>query len=427
MTALRISMNNYEFIQLMEEKKEELKKDAEKLKEREIVNKILLEIKKFKEKKSNFIYIYYGLRGIGKTTSLMQAISKENGMYVDGTSLSYYNLDLVKIAKEYSELTKQKILYLDEITEIKNWGKALKILHDIYKIKIIATGSSAIKIAATRKEIIRRSIFEEIPPLTFREYLKIKHNKSIKKIKPGILLSKPSDFYIKAKAELLQTGNLANEFREYLKKGFPLNWELNNIEKTAEYTIDKIIADDFPEITGFNIETTSTSKKIINSLAIANPGETSLEKLSKIGECSKTTIAQIINTFAISSLLLPLMSNKKSTAKIRKEAKYLFSSPAIRYGLTKKMTGEANIGAMREDSFVNSAIYSGISINYITSRKKAPDYEIFLGNKKQKIEIGGQSKTREQISKGIILIDGENLDYKNNVAKAPLYLAALTL
>jgi len=422
-------MNEYEFVKFMEEKKEELIEEKMRFQKREIVGKILDEAANFKSRKSDSMFIFYGLRGIGKTTSLLQALGEIKGMYVDGDALSYHNLDLLNVIDEYKSYNQSRILLIDELASIKKWGKALKIIHDMYGMKIIATGSSAIKIDAEKKEIIRRARFFELSPLSFKEYLKMKHSISLQaepKEIEDVLFSNPSDGYVKAKEILLRIKNddINRHFREYLMDGFPLCFEMK-IEEAAEYILDKIIADDFPLVAGFNLEISEKAKKIASAIALSKPGATSLSTFSEIAECSKTTASNILSAFEASSLIIPVMANKTGASKLRKEVKELFSSPALRYGLKKKMGGDSDFGGIREDFFVSSLYYGGIQVEYIPESKKSPDYAIIKNGKMQTVEIGGKGKGAEQVKKGIVFGEGKEIDFANNVLYLPLFFAGL--
>ncbi|MFA5382829.1 MAG: AAA family ATPase [Candidatus Micrarchaeia archaeon] len=409
-------MDEFEFINIMEKKKKEHADFVKDLKKRDV----FYDIKKHITQKN--LFIFYGLRGIGKSTTLYQILNNSEAMFIDGTTLNYYKLGLVEVINEYIKHNKSNILLIDEITELKDWSKALKVLYDNYNLSIIATGSSAIGISIKNKEIIRRAIIKEIPPLTFREYLRLKYDKNFNISTKEIFLSEPKDGYIKAQTIFLKFPDLSKEFNEYLKFGFPLSFE-RPIEYTSETILSKIIVDDFPGISGFNIEVSNIAKGIVNILALSSPDVISLSTFSNSLDCSKTTVSNILNAFVLSSLLIPILSDKQSSVKIRKEPKYLFSSPAIRYGLALKLVEKPDIGLLREDFFVSSFKYTDFKIEYLSGLKKHPDYLIKYKEKRIMVEIGGPSKTTKQLKKGILLIDNYKIDYKDEILILPLYFA----
>ncbi len=409
-------MDVFEFIRFMEEKKEERKEDAKKYKQRDIVERL-------KNEKGELAFIYYGLRGIGKSVSLNQAMAERDGMFIDGSSLSYYKLDIVKVVKDYIKHTNLRTLYIDELTDISEWDKKLKIIYDNFKLKIIATGSSAIKIRLKGSAMARRAVFYELPPLTFREYLRIKKGIHVNESAIDIFSSMPKDAYTKAKDYLLRLRSLSYEFREYLTHGFPLAFGMN-VRDVAYSLLSQIVTFDFPYIGGFNIDAGEKARKIVETIALSPPEKISLQRFAEIAGTSRTTVLNILNALETSSFLISVLPYPPSSASLRKERKFLFSSPLLRHSLTLNLYLRENIGGLREDAVVSSFYYKKIPLFY-NHGKKQPDYKIRAGNAFLDLEIGGPSKTKSQIRKGFLLKEGEEISIEGNVVTLPLYLACL--
>jgi len=426
-------MNEYDFYIRTEQRKKEIIDNLEEYKERDLVKDIYEEIELFRNNHNKRIFLFYGLRGIGKSTALYQFMKKEkNVMFIDGFDIDYNNMDLVKVVDEYKKNTNFDILVIDELNEIKDWGSALKIIHDLYNIKIITTGSSAIKISKDIDVIVRRTIIKKVKPLTFAEFLRLNYsiNIDIKKEIKELLFLQAKDIYIKSKeinSRVLNTDpKILMHFREYIKFGFPLAIDkTNKIEDVSENIVYKIIIDDFKEISGFNIESVDKAKKIIKYLASIKPGSISYNKISSFVKTSVTSVSNILNAFFVSGLLIDIFPNKGTG--LRKEPKIIFSSSAIRYGLMKTVLAETNVdvGFLREDVFVSTLLYNDITINYLKSEKKAPDYEIVYTNLKNTVEVGGPSKTTSQLEKGILVLEDDKIDIKGEVVTIPLYLISL--
>ncbi len=425
-------MNEYEFYLRCEERKKDIISELEDLKERYIVADILEEINLFKQNKNKRIFLFYGLRGIGKSTALYQVIKKNKDiMFIDGFDIDYNNIDLVKVVDEYKKNTNSNILIIDELNEIKNWGNTLKIIHDLYNIKIITTGSSAIKISKDISVIVRRSITKKINPLSFSEFLKLKYDINIDVTKDvlDLLFSNPKDVYIKSKeinSRVLKIdSDVLMHSKEYIKYGYPLALnKTNKIEDISENIIYKIIVDDFKEVSGFSVDTIEKAKKIIKYLASIKAGYVSYDKICSFAKLSMNPVSSILNAFFISDLLISVLVNKQVTS-LRKEPKILFTSSAIRYGLMKRLTNNPDVGFLREDVFVSSLIYKDINVNYLKSKKKVPDYQISYKNKINFVEVGGPGKARAQLEKGILVLDDNKIDIKGDVVTIPLYLVCL--
>ncbi len=426
-------MDLYEFITKSETTKLKVIEEVKNLKERDIVKDIYTEIDLFKTKKNKRVFLFYGLRGIGKSTALQHYILKNKDvMYLDGSEIAYYNLDLLEIIDEYKKINNSNILIIDELNEIKDWGQALKIIHDRENLKVIATGSSAIKISKELDKIARRSIIKKLQALSFKEFLRLKYsiNTNFEKDIKEILFSKTKDAYTKVKninIEILKKDpNIEKHFREYLFYGFPLAINTDNkITNISKNIIYKIIVDDFKNISGFNLDSIDKAKKIIRSLAESIPGFTSLDKLSNNFKVSVTTVSNIIKAFSISELIIETFVNKKAISKYRKEPKILFSSSAIRYGLVENNFNNTYLGNIREDAFVAHMIYKDFEVNYIEENKKSADYLITNGDKSVIVEIGGKNKKTKQLDKSFIITESNKIDIIDNIVYLPLYLICL--
>lgn len=101
------------------------------------------------------IYTLRGSRQVGKTTTLkllikrlLPNISKENIFYFTCNNIDTYQ-DLIEILRMYfdwQENKQRKFVFVDEITFVKNWTRAIKHLADLGKLRnctMILTGSNA--------------------------------------------------------------------------------------------------------------------------------------------------------------------------------------------------------------------------------------------------------------------------------------------
>ena len=152
------------------------------------------------------IIILPGIRGVGKTTLLMQLLRIEKFLrisdknllgnlphleerfYLDVSKLKLVGISLNDFFNFYEKikgfnfenLSKKYLILLDEIHYDDNWGLFLKNLFDRTKshknVLLIVTGSSAINLRMN-PDLSRRVTVEEIYPMKFSEYLILKHNK----------------------------------------------------------------------------------------------------------------------------------------------------------------------------------------------------------------------------------------------------------
>ena len=131
--------------------------------------------------------ILYGLRRVGKTTTMFQLIDgllerKEADPYhVLYFSFDEERTDIREILAAYErEIIKEDLprdrktyLFLDEVQKLDNWPDKVKVVYDMYpSVKLCLSGSAAIDISKGVKESLAGRFFEtRIEPLDFDEFL----------------------------------------------------------------------------------------------------------------------------------------------------------------------------------------------------------------------------------------------------------------
>ncbi|MBU1671144.1 MAG: ATP-binding protein [Actinobacteria bacterium] len=131
--------------------------------------------------------ILYGLRRVGKTTTMFQLIDGllergEAGPYdVIYFSFDEERGDIREILSAYEReiigedlpRDRRTYLFLDEVQKLDNWPDRVKVVYDMYpNVKLCLSGSAAIAISKGVKESLSGRFFEtRIEPLDFDEYL----------------------------------------------------------------------------------------------------------------------------------------------------------------------------------------------------------------------------------------------------------------
>ena len=131
--------------------------------------------------------ILYGLRRVGKTTTMFQLIDgllerKEADPYhILYFSFDEERADIKEILAAYErEIIKEDLprdrktyLFLDEVQKLEDWPDKVKVIYDMYpSVKLCLSGSAAIAITKGVKESLAGRFFEtRVEPLNFDEYL----------------------------------------------------------------------------------------------------------------------------------------------------------------------------------------------------------------------------------------------------------------
>lgn len=167
-----------------------------------------------------------GLRRVGKTTIIKQAINQllsnkikpEDILFLSLDSFNFMNYSIHQLVETYRKIYKKSVtdfiyLFLDEVTAKDNFEQELKSFYDSENIKIICSSSIATLMRDKKAYLTGRTRTIEIMPLNFQEFLMFK-KVEIKKSDPAILESYFRDY--------LEIGGIPyyvlTEDREYLNE-----------------------------------------------------------------------------------------------------------------------------------------------------------------------------------------------------------------
>ncbi len=164
--------------------------------------------------KKDAIYTLRGSRQIGKTTLLKLLIAqllkdnnKENICYFTCNAIDSFKelIEILQIYFNWTNNNNRKFIFIDEVTFVKGWTKAIKHLADLGRLRgcfIILTGSNShdLKYEVERMPG-RRGEDPELDkilfPLSFREYVNLTAPDIIAKTRGIKLLKKNYSFYKK--------------------------------------------------------------------------------------------------------------------------------------------------------------------------------------------------------------------------------------
>ena len=357
----------------------------------------------------------YGSRGVGKTTLLLQIA---NALELESDEILYISCDhpllagvsLFELAQEYSKYGGKCIL-IDEVHEAINFEQELKSIYDFLDIKILFSGSSAIKL--TNPSFTRRYSMYHLPILSFKEYLELSLN--INKPFQSYSFEELTKNHINiANTILKQLGNekILKHFEQYLKIGaYPFYFEnKQNYTQMVLDTINTILYADLGSIYNISGEKITVLRKLLTSICVSNPLELSIEALSQKIGTSKVTLYKYIELLHKAELLRHIVYEGKRFKSLQKPDKLYLANTT----LFSSLCMEPKIGTIRE-SFFASQVSVNSSIYYV-------DKGDFLVNEKYTIEIGGKNKDFSQI-KGIensfVLADDIEIGFGN---KIPLWL-----
>lgn len=377
------------------------------IKSRDFININNLEYKRYFIKTKNLehrLSIIIGSRGIGKSTTVAQYIIQN---YKDSEAL-YVNLDDIQISSKYTmtQIAEEfvinggKLLCFDEIHKYGNWSAELKNIYDRFdKLKIIATGSSALQINKGSHDLSRRAIVYNMVGMSFREFLELHHNYRFDSISLEDLLLNHVEISTIIKNEIEKKDQkIIPLFKDYLKHGYyPYYLSMPNevlffhtLQQNINVSIEGDLLNIYPKLNGNSIK---KIKMLLSVIIKSVPFEPKISDLKKAADIKDDrTLKDYLAKLDDAGLIKLLMQNSLSMKAFDKPEKIFLANPNLMY------TKEPNIGNLRETFFVNQLD------NYYKNKQSLNDDGIFASKngdfyceEKYTFEVGGKNKGFEQI------------------------------
>lgn len=289
-----------------------------------------------------------GPRRIGKTTLLKllikkilleKKINKENVFFYPCDTISNFK-ELEEVLVSYLNYIRPKndyrlFIFLDEISFVREWQRAIKLLADTGKLKntlVLITGSNILdlKFSSERLPGRRGKVFPwdiNFLPLTFNEFINLVNPKLLEAQLFASLSLLPQ--FQKLFADYLLCGGFPATINEYFAKGYIadqtyeifLNWIEGDLHRVGKSEI--------------------SSYQIITRLFSHLTSQTSFYKLSReAGIASHTTVEEYLEILEKMYILfrLPYFSLPQKQVFIRKNSKLYFSDPFIFNALKAKVS-----------------------------------------------------------------------------------------
>ncbi|OGN00873.1 MAG: hypothetical protein A3I26_00870 [Candidatus Yanofskybacteria bacterium RIFCSPLOWO2_02_FULL_43_10] len=377
-----------------------------------------------------------GLSGTGKTTILAQIfmtfrnrLKDRHILYISLEQAATAGASLQDVFDAYEhilgisfeKLEDPILLLIDEVHQDKDWTRTIKSLYDrTTKIFVVFSGSSAVSIQIEKYDLARRTFFEKLYPLSFCEFLMLKNNhfpdKKLKEELKEALYFSPSAKEAYEKLNRLSERVNAqwkvidrNDVSLYLDTGtlpYTLKSKLADqvkILETVSQMMDKIINTDIQQIGRFDVNTLSKIKPLLFVLADTNT--MSVNRCSEALGITNVTLNLILDTLTQAELIIRVPALGLAGKIARKEAKYLFMTPAIRVALSV-ITGSDGTTMMRrgyqlEDivglHFYREFVAPGFGLLAYDRTQGGADFILSIrGNGKIAFEVGLGHKSGKQ-------------------------------
>lgn len=331
-----------------------------------------------------------GIRGVGKTTLLLQYLKTQNknqSLYVTADHPWFYNHTLLDTADEWYKMG-GRLLIIDEVHKYKNWSNELKNIYDGYTdLRIIFTASSALDIYRGEADLSRRVLTFQLHGLSFREYLKINKIADFEAFSYQDILKNHREISL----EIINTVvNPLLYFKAYLVKGYlPFGATQTNIQDYLTRVfqiIDASLIYDLAFINDYSADHQSKIKKLLGIFSETVPYIPNIQELAGNLQIGRNTLMTLLKHLEQASLINLVNKTGKGTAILQKPDKILLENSNFCHAISNN----PNNGSIREIFFVNQLK----NVDQLVQVSEVADYLI---NEADTFEIGGKNKTKKQI------------------------------
>lgn len=398
----------------------------------------------------NNIFSLRGPRQVGKTT-LVKLLIKDLLKRVDEKAIFFWNCDeiidfreLSSTLRDYLEFSKinqikEKYIFLDEISKVKNWQRTVKSLEDSGELNnccIFLTGSHVLDIKYGMEKLPGRTGKKGqdylLLPMTFREFITL--------LKPSIAekLEKIKNISIKEINNKIKNAKIFDSelevlFKQYLiTGGFPL--------VINEFFTSKAIPDYVYElyskwVTGDIVKWGKQEKiliQLLRSVITKQSSAISWDSLAKDSEIkSHKTVSSYIEVLENMFVLLTLyfFDLNKKMPNFGKNKKIYFSDPFIYHVFNKRIYFKEN---EISPELIEATVISNLSrlsyeklppSIYYWKNKKEVDAVLKIKNEIFPFEIKYQAKISKQDYRGLYYFNKGILVTKNFLNKGEKYSA----
>ena len=331
-----------------------------------------------------------GLRGVGKTTMLLQYLAydwkdMETGMYVSADHPYFYTNTLFDFAQSWYA-NGGKLLLIDEVHKYPNWSRELKLIYDGHpNMQVYFTSSSALDLYRGESDLSRRLISRELHGMSFREFLELRHGLKTDPVELNKLLDKRPDL------QSFFTGDQKplRLFKQYLREGyFPFATDdmANTVSERIYQVVNTVLESDLVTIMSFNAANVSSLKKLLGVIAQSAPFQPNISQIASKLQLGRSTLVQYLKNLHDARLLNLVVRHGKGSSLLQKPDKVYFENNSFSYAYQ----ADPNIGTIRETFFLNQLRNAGHDVNLAS-------HGDFLVDDRWTFEIGGKSKGSAQV------------------------------
>ena len=334
-----------------------------------------------------------GQKGVGKTTLMTQRIMQEFGptntsdvLYVSLDNIYFSTHHLLDFIEQF-HAQGGRWLFLDEVHKYKGWSVEIKNAYDEFEdMHFILSGSSLVNLNEGEADLSRRCITYTMQGLSFREYLRMFHQKEFRKMSLQEILAEGNSLCAEVNAQLRPLPL----FSEYLRYGYYpfLKEGQSNYYIRIENIVNAIIEEELPQLRKLDVGNIRKVKALLGILSSGVPYTVDTTKLSSMAEISRNTLLQYLQNLSEAHLIQLLYSDVTNVKRLQKPDKIYIENTNMLHALANTQVNE---GTEREVFFINQLS----ACHVVEYSKTSVDFTI---DHQYTIEVGGRSKDGKQIA-----------------------------
>ncbi len=359
-----------------------------------------------------------GPKGCGKSTLLLQHIKEafkgkdiEKALYVSLDNLWFSTHDVIEVV-DYHYTHGGTHIFIDEIHYYKHWQTLLKNISDDYPgLHVAYTGSSMLQMESSEGDLSRRLAMYEMRGLSFREFLEYEGILQL----PTFTLEQLLAEHVSIAMDICDKTKILEHFKKYLEVGYyPFYKSVHHgYYQRLQSVANQVIEVDYPIVDDITMSTIRKTKKLLMLLAERAPQLPKMNELYKELETDRNQGLKMLYALQRGGLLLLLSDNAKSPDNLSRPDKIYINNSTMMYALSPRV----DTGTLRETFFMNQ-----LSQRHEVRYPKAGD---FLVDRKYLFEVGGKSKTFDQIKDipdSYLAVDNTEMGHRNRI---PLWMFGL--
>ena len=237
-----------------------------------------------------------GIRGVGKTTFLLQYAKEKFGnsrscLYINMNNFYFSQCSLVQFAGEFVKRG-GKVLLIDQMFKYPNWSEDLRLCYEQYPtLKIVFTGSSVMRLKEENPVLNSIVKVYYLRGLSFREFLNLQSGNNF----PAYTLEEILNNHEQIARTILREVKPLNYLQDYLHHGFyPFYLEKRNFSENLLKTMNMMIEVDILLIKQIELKYLSKIKKLLYLLAVDGPVAPNVSQLAAEIQTSRATVMNYI-------------------------------------------------------------------------------------------------------------------------------------